>query len=256
VGKRFRDTEIWGKPWYRKLKPAQKVAWDYILDRCDAVGVWVPDFEAAEFFVGERVDWKELEEAANGNIAVLPDGKWFVVDFCGFQYGELDEKCKPHASYLSLLRRHGLEGYPKGIHTLQEKEKEKEQEKEPEEEKEEAPAKDDKSEFAARVTLKASEHEKLVSQYGEVNTRRAIAKLSAYKLEKGKVYKSDYGAILNWVMREILGGKGAAVPEPVRKSGPPEVTIDQLKAEREQAAPEDLQRAEEAAKAVPWRAGR
>ena len=133
MSKRFRDTEVWSKPWYRKLPPALKCLWDFILDHCDSVGVWIPDFEAAEFNIGEKVEWEKLLEAANGNIEVLPSGKWWIVDFCAFQYGELREECRPHISYLLLLRKHGLEervskGYPKGIQTHKEKEKEKEKE--------------------------------------------------------------------------------------------------------------------------------
>ena len=44
--------------------------------------------------------------------------------------------------------------------------------------------------------------------------------MSAYKLEKGKTYKSDYGAILSWAMRSVL--EKGAVPAPLnaKASGP------------------------------------
>jgi 5-methylcytosine-specific restriction endonuclease McrA len=106
--KRFTDTTIWEKPWFRKLKPAEKEAFRFIKDKCDAVGVWVPDKEAAEFFIGEQVDWDQLLNNCNGNIEILENGKWFIIDFCSFQYGKLNERCKPHESYLKLLRKHGL----------------------------------------------------------------------------------------------------------------------------------------------------
>jgi len=139
MAKRFTDSALWERDWYLGLSPVEKAAWHYITDNCDAVGVWPCAFKKAEFCIGAPVDWKAFRDKCNGNIAELDSGKWFLVDFCEFQYGKLDEACKPHKSYLSLLRKHGLEGYTKGIHTLKEKEKEKEIEKEPEKEKEKDP---------------------------------------------------------------------------------------------------------------------
>jgi DNA-directed RNA polymerase subunit M/transcription elongation factor TFIIS len=187
--------------------------------------VWSPAPELANRIIGEKIDWEVLPGKTNNNIRVLENGKWWFVDFCKFQYGNIrrvsDSKVQNHLC--SLLDEHGLwdlylatvgqeKAYSKP--TVQEKEKEKDKEKE--REKEEEKEADKKQSYAESVTLKPSEHEKLVAQYGEVNTRRAISKLSAYKLEKGKHYKSDYGAILNWVMREVVGGKGGAVPEPIK----------------------------------------
>jgi uncharacterized phage protein (TIGR02220 family) len=124
--KRFTDTEIWNKPWYRKLPPEMKCAWDYVTDHCDNVGVWVPDMDAAEFFIGSTVDWDDLLRRCNGNIRCLESGKWWLPDFCDFQYGELKDTCPPHRSYISLLKKHSLFiPYSKGSYTLQEKEKEK-----------------------------------------------------------------------------------------------------------------------------------
>jgi hypothetical protein len=107
--KRFRDTEIWQKPWFRKMTPALKVAWDYVLDHCDGVGVWVPDLEAAEFYIGDKVDWAGLREAVNGNIETLENGKWWVVDFCCFQHGDfLTGNSNAVKSYRKLAISHGL----------------------------------------------------------------------------------------------------------------------------------------------------
>ncbi len=130
MSKRFTDTTIWDRPWFKKLLPEEKCAIRFILDKCDAVGVWIPDFEGGDYHIGAKVNWSALPTKVNGNIEILDNGKWFLVDFCDFQYGELSEACKPHKSYMELLKKHRLlKGYPKGIHTLQEKEKEKELEK-------------------------------------------------------------------------------------------------------------------------------
>ena len=131
MGKRFTDTAIWDKEWYRKLLPAEKVAFNYIKDRCDNVGVWCPDTELAEFIIGESVDWEAFLSKLNSNIVVLDNGKWWLSDFCDFQYGELTDTCKPHQSYIKLLKKHSLwKGYVKGIHPLPSRAKEKDKDKE------------------------------------------------------------------------------------------------------------------------------
>ena len=141
--KRFNDTDRWKKPWYRKLTPAEKCAWEYITSECDNVGVWEADTDTADFIIGEAIDWQAFGVKCNGNIHIMPNGKWWLVDFCKFQYPKLEEHTtsRPLLSYIALLKNHGLwEAYLKGIHTLsiplpnpidtlQDKDKDKEQDK-------------------------------------------------------------------------------------------------------------------------------
>jgi hypothetical protein len=127
--KRFTDTDLWNKQWFMELTPAEKIAWFYIKDACDHVGVWSPNFRLAEFVIGMQLDWKKFMDKTNGNIEELENGKWYMPDFCDFQYGELKDTCKPHVAYMKTLAKHGLfdrvcKGYAKGMDTLQEKEKE------------------------------------------------------------------------------------------------------------------------------------
>ena len=138
--KRFTDTGIWvDKPWFIDLSPSEKCAWFFITARCDNVGVWKPNYKIAELTIGEKVDWEALLEKLNSNVEVLENGKWWLPDFCDFQYGELKPTNKPHLSYIRLLEKHDLlyriKGYPRGIHAPKEKEKDKELEKELEKEK-------------------------------------------------------------------------------------------------------------------------
>jgi len=56
------------------------------------------------------------------------------------------------------------------------------------------------------VFLTPQETEKLISKYSKSIYEEAIQKLSHYKESTGKKYKSDYHAILNWVIEEV-GGK-------------------------------------------------
>lgn len=48
-----------------------------------------------------------------------------------------------------------------------------------------------------------AEYEKLVSTYGEDFTNQCITILDNYKGSSGKKYKSDYRAILNWVIDRV-----------------------------------------------------
>ena len=196
--KRFTDTDLWQKPWFMQLTPLEKMAWYFVKDHCDSVGVWTPNYPLAEFMIGSQLDWEKFRDKCNGNIEVLDNGKWWLMDFCFFQYGVLTSSCKPHTKYISELKKHGLfervsKGYTKGINTQQEKEEEEEQEKE----------QDKKRKYGEFVFLTDGEFGKLVERYGESRTRLMITKLDNYKGSSGKKYKSDYRAILSWVVEKV-----------------------------------------------------
>lgn len=60
-----------------------------------------------------------------------------------------------------------------------------------------------KIKFAEFVSMTEEEHQKLVLEHGEVKVKRMIEVLDNYKGSKGKKYKSDYRAILNWVVGRV-----------------------------------------------------
>lgn len=126
--KRFTETQKWEDPWFRKLRPELKLLWQWILDRCDNAGVIDPDLDLASFQIGYQYPMDTLSEF-DGRVVTLPGGKFFIPKFIEFQYGRLSEDCKAHRPIFQSLEKHQIKGYPKGIHTLQEKEKEKEKEK-------------------------------------------------------------------------------------------------------------------------------
>lgn len=108
--KRFTDTEIWEKIWFHDLNSAEKCAFMYIKDKCNNVGVWTPNFSAAEFFIKSKIDWDSFQKKCNGNIEILQNGKWWLIDFCKFQYKKLDKKTTspPMQSYIKMLKEHNL----------------------------------------------------------------------------------------------------------------------------------------------------
>lgn len=130
--KRFTETNKWEDPWFRKLKPQMKLLWSWLLDSCDNAGIIDADIELASFQIGYSYPMDTLSEFAH-RVIELPCGKFFIPKFIEFQYGTLSRDCKAHNPIFLSLEKHGLKGYPKGIHTLQEKEKEQEKETETEE---------------------------------------------------------------------------------------------------------------------------
>jgi hypothetical protein len=61
--------------------------------------------------------------------------------------------------------------------------------------------------YAEFVEMKESEYNKLVEEHGEPLTKKMIEVLDNYKGANGKKYKSDYRAILNWVVGKVKGEK-------------------------------------------------
>lgn len=68
-----------------------------------------------------------------------------------------------------------------------------------------------KKTYAEFVTMTEDEYNKLVAAHGEDITKKSIELLDNYKGANGKKYKSDYRAILQWVVGEVKKRN----PEPV-----------------------------------------
>ena len=151
--KRFCDTEIWNKEWFLKLPLLQRSLFLYIKDNCDCAGVYEPNYMMLSFIMGQPINEDDILKINETKKQIeLINGKFFITDFCKFQYGELKPSCKPHIKVIETLKKHGLfervskgyrkgihtltEGYTKGMDTLEEKEEEKEKEEDKEKEKE------------------------------------------------------------------------------------------------------------------------
>jgi len=62
---------------------------------------------------------------------------------------------------------------------------------------------DEKVHFAEYVSMTNAEYETLVSTHGKYFADQCIKVLDNYKGANGKKYKSDYRAILNWVVKRV-----------------------------------------------------
>jgi predicted phage replisome organizer len=65
----------------------------------------------------------------------------------------------------------------------------------------------EKEEYKPSVFLSVDEFGKLNAEYGEETANKALEHLSHYKQSSGKKYKSDYHAILTWVINAITTQK-------------------------------------------------
>lgn len=71
-----------------------------------------------------------------------------------------------------------------------------------------------KKHFAEFVTMTNEEYEKLCSAHSKDFVDQCIFKLNNYKGSKGKTYKSDYRAILSWVVDSVKNNGTAKVNKP------------------------------------------
>lgn len=212
MAKRFTDTEKWSDPWFRKLASPYQKLWLYILDSSDQAGVWKVDIELASFMTNETLDEETALKHFNGRVHPFGKDKWFIPKFIEFQYGVLDESCRPHKYVLKLLDYYGLLEVLKGICTFKDKNKDKDKDKVKDKDKDshESP-KDEKRSFDedGLVLLTQEDHKRLIVKLGERKTADYIKKLSHYIGSKGKQYKSHYHTILSWANNE---------PEAVKKN--------------------------------------
>jgi len=139
MSKRFTETEKWSDPWFRKLDYRVKLGYLYLLDRVDNSGVIDMDTELANFQIGVEIDWLMVATQLGDRVEMLPSGKWHLTRFVSFQFGQLNDECKPHAQVIRLMASHGIKrvskGYPKGTHTPKDKDKDKERDTEKETDK-------------------------------------------------------------------------------------------------------------------------
>lgn len=73
------------------------------------------------------------------------------------------------------------------------------------------PKSDVKHKYTDTVKMTDTEYGKLVAEYGEDGANRLVELLDNYKAASGRAYRSDYRAILNWVVDKYK--------EELRKSG-------------------------------------
>ena len=132
MAKRFIDTKIWDKAWFRKLSTKNKLVWIYLLGKCDHAGIWDADWELAEFIIGDTVTYDELPDVIKDKMEYIKgEEQYFIPSFIDFQYGELKANSKPHMSVLKRLNEKHLKirGLERVVITPKDKDKSKDKKK-------------------------------------------------------------------------------------------------------------------------------
>jgi hypothetical protein len=205
--KRFTDTDIWKKAWFRKLPPSLKCFWMYLCDNCDHAGIWEVDFEVAEMYIGGKLDGAAIRAAFSEHYMELAGGtKWFIKDFLLFQYGAFMQNNRVHNSAMSILLKEGLckelsSSWPaptmplaRGILGAKDKDKDKDEDKV-------------KDKYMEYVYLTKAEHGELVKLFGAAGALHRIESLNNYIGSRGKKYRSHYHTILSWEKNGNNSGK-------------------------------------------------
>ena len=136
VAKRLTDTKKWKMAWYRKLGSQKRDLWNYLHDNCDFDGLFELDLERTSYELGFPVTLETIREVLKGNLIFASDDRLFLPAFVEFQYGELSESVRCHASVIRNLKKEGVwEQYAKGFQTLKDKDKDKDKYKDKDKDK-------------------------------------------------------------------------------------------------------------------------
>ena len=131
MAKRFIDNTIFDKQWFRELEPRLKLAWFYLISKCNHAGIWESDISLMSFQVGQEYTIEDLFQAFGDNIIKLEEDKFYLPKFIEFQYGvPLNPNVKVHKSVIKLLNKYdkgltksleGVKGEPKPSVSLEDR---------------------------------------------------------------------------------------------------------------------------------------
>ena len=201
MAKRFTDTLIWDKEWFMELSCKHKCLIKYLFDKCDHAGVWTPNWKLASVHVGEICSIADIKSIPDSQYKVIGSGKIYMVDFISFQYGTLSEKSPAHNPVFSSLKKHGLlDGYLKGINTLQDKDKDKEKDKN----KDVLPAQTEKQKEPKPATFKDLTEEQFytaLSTYKHDFEKEMLRKFYDYWREKAPSGKMKFQLERTWDLK-------------------------------------------------------
>lgn len=111
--RRFTDIYKWSQLWFRELTPACKLFFLYLVDECDAAGVWEIDLKMAEFKTGlptEKVlKCIDILETTNRIQRIGTGDTLWLTKFIMFQYPKgLKEGYNPHKPIYDSILKNGL----------------------------------------------------------------------------------------------------------------------------------------------------
>jgi len=196
MAKRFIDTDLWKRGWFRQLPPKMKTVWVYLITNCDHAGIYEVDIDLMSFMVGQKITQDEIITHLGNQISVINSGsKWFLHKFIKFQYGELNEKVKAHKSVLSLIEKYDIDisvnkGLSNPLVRVQDKDKDIDKDKNKEK-------KSKKEKKIETIPIK-----QLQEEFIEVDVSAEYKKFCDYCEANGKRYKNYHAAFRNWLRSE------------------------------------------------------
>lgn len=199
MAKRFHDTDIWDEDWFIATPRDYRDLWLFIKDKCDHAGIWRPNVTTFNKLYDLNVDKDKALKLFNSDkerIVVLDNGRWLLVDFIAFQYGDhLNLNNRVHASILKLLNMNevnltSIRGLNEDMQGLKDKDKDKDSIK----------AVDNNN-----ISISDTEYQCLIDHYGSSTTKEYIERLKDYAAQfpdRFKKYHSHYATIRNWMRRD------------------------------------------------------
>lgn len=108
--KRLTETDKWKDKWFRQLPPSYKLIWLYLLDNCDAAGVFDADWSLINFYIGaNELDENIILQTFKGRITKIKDDSFIINKFIEYQYPDgIKILCPPHLKALRCLKKVGL----------------------------------------------------------------------------------------------------------------------------------------------------
>lgn len=122
----FTDTEIWNQRWFKRMSPGNKLAYNYIKDRCNHAGIWSMDiiqlaedmgtdaFNLDGFLNQVNRDFDPITgaEIERERVRVVDGRHLWLVGYMKFhwanQAGKMSPRVRGVKSGLEILEKHGL----------------------------------------------------------------------------------------------------------------------------------------------------
>lgn len=117
MAKRYIESKIWHKEWFRSLSPDKKCIWIYLITQCDHAGIIdfsVPSFNFHINSVRQKTynDLYSDLQVFGDRLVIYEDGtKIWVKTFIDFQYGGLEKlqmNVRPQKAVIERLHQQGL----------------------------------------------------------------------------------------------------------------------------------------------------
>lgn len=176
--------------------------WDFLYHDCDNAGIWHVDIDIAQIYVGKDMPinpetalrvFNEGEE----RVKVLPGGKWFIIPFIPFQYGELTPINNMHRPIIATLIKLGVRSpseAPRVGAMDMDKDKDKDQDKDKNRQNFQKPTPQEVNEYAVRIDF-VLDGEAFCDYY----------EARGWQYKKGQPMKDWKAAVRTWRKNGFIG---------------------------------------------------